>query len=300
MNRTFLFLLVLLILWILLGIFVVRKYCCVHDSTAATTAVMPSSAQSSVNCASELTIADGNFKLSSSDHFRFIESSFNLLPSSAQLSAVIEQTADYLNNQANRQLVITGYYGPGENNSSILGNLGLARANSIKRSLMQVGAQSNQIDIASDQADPDCFKEDTLLLGGTFTFQAMAESSDRLAAILDSTQKNPVTLYFDTGADQINLTAQQRQKFTDIIYYLDNVPDAIVQVSGHTDNTGQPSTNRTLSEERANFVKNYLTSNGGIRNTRIESVGYGPDRPIASNDTPEGRALNRRVEVTLN
>ncbi|MBX5462834.1 MAG: OmpA family protein [Steroidobacteraceae bacterium] len=68
--------------------------------------------------------------------------------------------------------------------------------------------------------------------------------------------------------------------------------------AGHTDNVGSDQVNQALSERRANTVAQYLRSKG-IVDQRIATVGYGETRPIASNDTPDGRQQNRRVELTL-
>jgi len=76
---------------------------------------------------------------------------------------------------------------------------------------------------------------------------------------------------------------------------LDN-PDLAIEVSGHTDNTGSAATNRRLSKQRAEAVRAYLIGKG-IAASRLTAVGYGPDRPIASNKTEDGRAANRRVEL---
>jgi len=71
-----------------------------------------------------------------------------------------------------------------------------------------------------------------------------------------------------------------------------------LRLAGYTDNTGSMQTNMRLSRERAEAVKNYLVSKGANPNN-ISAAGYGPNDPIASNATPEGRQLNRRVEFTL-
>jgi len=71
-----------------------------------------------------------------------------------------------------------------------------------------------------------------------------------------------------------------------------------IEISGHTDNVGSASVNKRLSKERALTVKNYLVSRG-VEQDRIEYQGYGYERPIAPNDTPEGRAKNRRVEMKI-
>jgi outer membrane protein OmpA-like peptidoglycan-associated protein len=72
----------------------------------------------------------------------------------------------------------------------------------------------------------------------------------------------------------------------------------IVEVAGHTDSTGAAEYNQALSERRAQTVGTYLSSKG-VMDQRIITVGVGETRPVATNDTPEGRQLNRRVELTL-
>ncbi len=73
-------------------------------------------------------------------------------------------------------------------------------------------------------------------------------------------------------------------------------PDVRVEVAGHTDNTGARSYNLTLSQRRAESVRNYLIQKG-VPAAQVSARGYGPDNPIASNATREGRAQNRRVEL---
>ena len=75
-------------------------------------------------------------------------------------------------------------------------------------------------------------------------------------------------------------------------------PNAQIQLDGHTDNTGNPQANQQLSLARANAVKAMLVSDG-IDANRISTAGYGQDRPLASNDSAEGRAKNRRTELTV-
>lgn len=71
-----------------------------------------------------------------------------------------------------------------------------------------------------------------------------------------------------------------------------------VEISGHTDNTGNPNLNRRISLQRANAARRYLVTKGAP-GKRLVAVGLGPDRPIADNATPEGRAANRRVEFKV-
>ena len=71
-----------------------------------------------------------------------------------------------------------------------------------------------------------------------------------------------------------------------------------VDVSGHTDSTGSAQKNQALSEQRANTVAQYLRTKG-VTDQRLAVAGHGPTRPVASNDSPDGRQRNRRVEISL-
>jgi OOP family OmpA-OmpF porin len=72
--------------------------------------------------------------------------------------------------------------------------------------------------------------------------------------------------------------------------------DLKLEVAGHTDNTGSDEANQALSDKRAASVKTSLTAKG-IPADRLDSMGYGSSVPAASNDTPEGKQTNRRVEL---
>lgn len=79
---------------------------------------------------------------------------------------------------------------------------------------------------------------------------------------------------------------------------IDRCPEARIEVGGHTDSGGSTRRNRDLSQARADAVVDYL-ANAGILRERLTAVGYGETRPIASNDNEEGRAQNRRIELTV-
>ena len=70
-----------------------------------------------------------------------------------------------------------------------------------------------------------------------------------------------------------------------------------IEVAGHTDSTGNATSNQTLSEKRANTVKKTLTDKYGVDASRLTAKGYGSDQPLADNGSEQGRAINRRVEL---
>ena len=89
---------------------------------------------------------------------------------------------------------------------------------------------------------------------------------------------------------------QFNTNLNNIIDLLKRTPGLNIRVEGHTDNIGSKKYNLELSNKRAQAIKDYLVGNG-IDQSRITSIGYGLSRPIAGNDTKEGRALNRRAEL---
>ncbi|MEP2782245.1 MAG: OmpA family protein [Pseudoruegeria sp.] len=79
---------------------------------------------------------------------------------------------------------------------------------------------------------------------------------------------------------------------------LNQNPDSVVEVIGHTDNTGEAAYNLSLSQQRATSVSTLLINNG-VSSSRVVPIGKGEDEPVASNLTEEGKAQNRRVEIII-
>jgi len=76
-------------------------------------------------------------------------------------------------------------------------------------------------------------------------------------------------------------------------------PEAEILIDGHSDNVGDEQANRVMSQQRAETVKKWLVNHTGVEASRFIVKGWGPARPTFSNDSPEGRRKNRRVEITL-
>ncbi|MEW6586589.1 MAG: OmpA family protein [Nitrospirota bacterium] len=105
-----------------------------------------------------------------------------------------------------------------------------------------------------------------------------------------------VALYinFDTGKSIIK--PESKPIIDQIIEMLKSNPELKISVEGHTDDVGDPKSNKTLSDDRAKAVMTAIVGRG-IDAKRLSAVGYGQDKPIADNKTEEGRARNRRVEL---
>jgi outer membrane protein OmpA-like peptidoglycan-associated protein len=125
---------------------------------------------------------------------------------------------------------------------------------------------------------------------------------DRLASYLSLQTARPGQSFdfdrigFETGS--ASLTAASREQLSNVATILKAYPEAQVGVAGYTDNVGDATTNLNLSRARAEAVSTALTSMG-VGSDRIQSAGYGSQNPIADNSSEEGRARNRRVNLTV-
>ncbi len=115
-----------------------------------------------------------------------------------------------------------------------------------------------------------------------------------LQADITALLKTPIN--FQT--DGFSLTPASQQQLTQIADKLKACPDPSVSVVGHTDDTGNDAINIPLSNNRAKGVADYLVSQG-VAGNRVTSKGVGSSQPVAPNDTPAGKAQNRRVDITV-
>ncbi len=102
-------------------------------------------------------------------------------------------------------------------------------------------------------------------------------------------------LFVTGGAD---LEPESARRLEPLLQYLQGNPQREIIIEGHTDSMGEASKNKLLSQQRADAVKQYLSSRG-IVESRIETRGFGEEVPVATNTTKAGRRLNRRVEIVI-
>jgi outer membrane protein OmpA-like peptidoglycan-associated protein len=98
---------------------------------------------------------------------------------------------------------------------------------------------------------------------------------------------------FETNSAEITYGSAETLQQT--LKTLNDHPDIIVEISGHTDDVGSDAYNKTLSQKRADAVRMWLINNG-VDGSRLRAVGYGEERPVVPNDSPENRQKNRRIE----
>lgn len=122
-----------------------------------------------------------------------------------------------------------------------------------------------------------------------------AGSCDTLQADITSALRTPIAYQTDGSG----LTAASRTELNAVAAAIKACPQATITVIGHTDSTGDDDVNVPLSRKRANAVADYLVSQG-VPAGSVSAEGVGSSRPVAGNDTAEGRAQNRRTEIIVN
>lgn len=118
----------------------------------------------------------------------------------------------------------------------------------------------------------------------------VARNGDEITLIM------PGNITFDTS--RADIRADFYDVLNSVVLVLKEFNKTVIQIGGHTDSTGSFELNQRLSEQRAQSVASYLISQG-VPSGRIQTTGYGPRYPVASNETADGRAANRRVELKL-
>ncbi|AAL95320.1 Outer membrane porin F [Fusobacterium nucleatum subsp. nucleatum ATCC 25586] len=116
-----------------------------------------------------------------------------------------------------------------------------------------------------------------------------------------SIEANSLLITLDSGilfdVDKYDVRPEAEEVLKNLVIVLKEADIKAFEIDGHTDSDASDEHNQVLSENRANAVKNFLTSQGIMAEITIK--GYGESRPIASNDTPEGKQKNRRVEIVI-
>jgi OmpA-OmpF porin, OOP family len=118
-----------------------------------------------------------------------------------------------------------------------------------------------------------------------------------VAAQLESSGSVRLDIEFDTA--KWDVKPKYDDELKQVADFMKAHPETKLEIQGHTDNVGTEASNIKLSQERADSVKGYLVNKFGIASNRLRAVGYGPNKPIASNGTGEGRQKNRRVEAVV-
>ncbi|MEM6700271.1 MAG: OmpA family protein [Bacteroidota bacterium] len=207
--------------------------------------------------------------------------------------SLIAYTTGYLQNHPERCLVLTGLYTAAEKN--INADLGLERAATVQQLLLNEGIATTQIKLKQDMATTIATPLERAV---EFDFEAMPDSNDLLNSIELNTLHPKIIIHFELDQNALSLTPAQEYFFQILREYVSQKEGQKLLVVGFTDNQGGTQQNFGLGRERAAFVKDALVEMEFDKRL-IMTDSQGENNPIATNETKEGRAMNRRVEVEL-
>lgn len=221
----------------------------------------------------------------------------------------IDSIRAYLLVHPDKYVNVTGSFGMEEKYVGESENLGMARAEIFREMLIAAGIDPNRIRTQSQESKLN-FDEDDVGDGGISveivsggkqiteiveTVEAAAEEEKEEKVVDDITNR---TLYAGFGEVKFAPDPTLASYAAEVKAYLANHPNAIVHITGHTDNVGNADVNLRFGKWRASKVRSYFVSQG-ISSKRIQVASKGMSAPIASNDTEEGRAKNRRIVVQI-
>lgn len=145
---------------------------------------------------------------------------------------------------------------------------------------MILADQLNIIQYALDILEKEAMKQDI--------------SANDMYAAINTSGSVALNILFETGKSAV--MPESMPILDQIAEMLKANPTLKVSIEGHTDNVGSPATNKTLSQNRANAIMALLASKG-IDKSRLTAKGWGQEKPVADNNSEEGKAKNRRVEI---
>jgi OmpA-OmpF porin, OOP family len=274
----------LTLLWFALGIWWYSSSNCTNCATEDSTKIQtPNIAQNLPG----FSVNDGNWNVQSSNNLRFTKSG-NMPVLGADITSLMDSLVLYAKANPTKKITVTGHYDPDEKNATTFNDLGLARADELKKILVSKGLNPSNIFTDSKlDAVLSFLPADTLVGGITMAI------STKPAGLFD-----PRTVYFNTGKNTLNVDAELKDYLLKASAYLKEHTDEKLMVTGYTDNVGDPARNVTLSANRAAFVKDELVKQGMI-GANIQTEGKGMTDPIADNNIAAGKAKNRRVTIQL-
>ena len=275
------------LIWILGGTYLLNRMFCGAAAATARVATTPF-----------FTVEDGEFKTEPVEYFSFPMNSAKLNVNKAT-NTQLQSIATYLTNNPDRTLLLTGTYASKEKNDTDYENLGVARASAIKRLLIDMGAIAENISIAGNETNNTRFADNVLFGGVDFLFGNGGNNADSNAGTTNTFSLTDAFVIPYEGNDiEMEMTDPISNYLDKVKEYLNNNPDAVLMVYGHTDNAGDRRTNMVTSEKVARKVRRFFRNNG-LKSGQVKAVAKGPDEPTSSNIDEQGRKQNRRVELRI-
>ena len=222
------------------------------------------------------------------------QDSTNIVHIPRSLLAFKDSIFSYLNTHQDKELLITGWYKDGEWKTTESDNFGLNRAKYMKSLLSKFGVNSDKINVSSSK-EAFNYKQGVFKGGLKFMFNDLSETKVQQIN-LGTTNK---TLYTNFNSREFKADNTLQAYTIELKNYLINNPSNNATITGHSDSVGEANVNEIIARDRATNVMKYFIQQG-IDANKLKSFSKGETTPISTNDTNEGRALNRRIEIKVN
>jgi OOP family OmpA-OmpF porin len=258
---------------------------------------------SSVYPPAKFSFTDGAFKSKSVDAFSFEKDGiFATIP--APINGELKKVAAHFKSNENRILSLVGTYYATEKYRGE-SNLGKERAEAIKAKLVKYGTPADKITTSGKEL---IGKLEGRKIYNAVIFEGNEKVEEEAAALAVVVVEIPAevkfspsltyTVYFDSGSSKLEMTPNLKNYLDQASEYLKQNSGAGLSSLGYLDKEENTKSNKTLSRDRARRIRTFLVENG-IKKRRVSIRGLDEKNPIAPNETEEGKALNRRVEITI-
>ncbi len=246
-----------------------------------------------------LSLSDGDWNKKYDEHFSFKLNSEMPNANSKLAGAIDELSMRCKQTDISRSVYLKGFYSETEKYSGKYENLGIARAEEVKKMMVSKGVSAQTIFTTGEALSEDSpFYTDKTTLYGGIDVNIQQIKAGQVTELAEDILLEPRILYFETGKNALVVSDELSNYLENAKTYLSKNPDVKLAITGFTDNQGNADSNLKLSKERASFVLGEFVKKG-LNGKQLISDGKGLENPIATNDTEEGRKQNRRVEVQI-
>lgn len=243
-----------------------------------------------------LVFPDGQVMRSGSNFiFGFSSPHFDL-PIQEALNPSIVRLRTFLDKNEDYRLSIKGLSRRDESNPTAFASLGIARANQVKEYLKTKDFNTPQIALDGQQVN-DSLDISYGKINGPVEWKIERIPAETESMLNESIQE-PLVINFDTEGRGIQLSSTQKNQFTALFAYLDWNEEALLEVTGHSADTGSDEDSFRMGMKRADVVRKFFRDNG-VPDNRMKSGSAGHNQSVASNRTTEGRKQNNRVVVQI-
>jgi outer membrane protein OmpA-like peptidoglycan-associated protein len=257
--------------WLIGGIYLQRQNHCgnaanmaaplsIHDTVYVREPAAANTQTQYANVATPTPVTTTSNSVSASSDCAFAPSVGRINNMTENLRGELNKVANYLKVNPNKAVRIIGNYCKTEKNSSLFSNIGIARANSVKNELVQVGVPACQISL---EASLDCLNANACFENGvSFKYENASATQLKLATSEANIRNKPMMVCFDKGSAKLQLEGEQRAFFKDLAQCASCYPNAVVRITGYGNSIEEGCCGSCLGKDRADMVKAYLKKLG--------------------------------------